>query len=88
MSSPFTLTIDWLAFTLPSGSVLDTMQILGGDWTKREHGFRCYPVSWITASAGRGVGLLGSGARRAPLEVHAISPPELSRRGRQGRSAR
>ncbi len=30
-SSPFTLTIDWLAFTLPSGSVNDTMEILGGD---------------------------------------------------------
>ena len=34
MSSPFTLTIDWLAFTLPSGSVEDTMGILGEDWTK------------------------------------------------------
>ena len=70
MSSPFTLTIDWLAFTLPSGSVKDTMEMVGGDWTKREHGFRCYPASWITASAGRGIGILGSGARRAPLEVH------------------
>ena len=34
MSSPFTVTIDWLAFTLPSGSVQDTMQMVGGDWTK------------------------------------------------------
>ena len=70
MSSPFTLTIDWLAFTLPSGSARDTMQMLGGDWTKSETGFRGYPASWITAGAGRGVGKLGTRAPRAPLEVH------------------
>ena len=64
MSSPFTLTIDWLAFTLPSGSARDTMQILEGDWTKSDTGFRGYPASWITASASRGVGKLGT--RRAP----------------------
>jgi len=70
MSSPFTLTIDWLAFTLPSGSAQDTMQMLGGDWTKSETGFRGYPTSWITTSASRGVGKLGTRAPRAPLEVH------------------
>ncbi len=70
MSSPFTLTIDWLAFTLPSGSAQDTMQILGGDWTKSETGFRGYPASWITTSASQGVGKLGTRAPRAPLEVH------------------
>ena len=70
MSSPFTLTIDWLAFTLPSGSARDTMQMLGGDWTKSDTGFRGYPTSWITASASREVGKLGTGAPRAPLEVH------------------
>jgi len=42
MSSPFTLTIDWLAFTLPSGSVQDTMQMIGGDWTQSKTGFRGY----------------------------------------------
>ncbi len=70
MISPFTLTIDWLAFTLPSASVQDTMHILGGDWTKSEVGFRGYPTSWITSGAGRGVGKLGTGALRAPREVH------------------
>lgn len=70
MSSPFTLTIDWLAFTLPSGSVRDTMELIGGDWTKSQAGFRGYPASWVTASASRGVGKLGTGATRAPLEVH------------------
>jgi phage replication initiation protein len=70
MSSPFTLTIDWLAFTLPSSSAQQTMHILGGDWTKSETGFRGYPASWITTSASRGVGKLGTRAPRAPLEVH------------------
>ena len=55
MSSPLTLSIDWLAFTLPSGSVTDTMETVGGDWTKSQTGFRGYPASWITASASRGV---------------------------------
>ena len=70
MSSPFTLTIDWLAFTLPAGSVNETMEIVGGDWTKSNTGFRGYPASWITANASRGVGKLGTRAPRAPLEVH------------------
>lgn len=70
MSSPFTLTIDWLAFTLPIGVPKDTMHILGGDWTKSEIGFRGYPRSWMTAGAGRGVGKLGTGAPRAPREMH------------------
>ena len=70
MSAPFTLTIDWLAFTLPCGSAQDTMLVLGGDWTKSEGGFRGYPRSWITAGAARGIGKLGTGALRAPREVH------------------
>lgn len=70
MSSPFTLTIDWLAFTLPSGSVQDTIEMIQGNWTKSDTGFRGYPDSWMTVGAGRGVGKLGTGASRAPREVH------------------
>jgi DNA relaxase NicK len=70
MSSPFTLTMDWLSFTLPSGSVKETMEILEGEWTKSQAGFRGYPLSWITVAADRGVGKLGTGAPRSPLEVH------------------
>jgi phage replication initiation protein len=68
--SPFTLTIDWLAFTLPVRVPHDTMLLLGGDWTKSEHGFRGYPSSWMTAGANRGIGKLGIGAPRAPREMH------------------
>jgi hypothetical protein len=38
LSAPFTLTIDWIVFTLPSGSVQDSMHVIGGDWTKSEVG--------------------------------------------------
>ena len=70
MSSPFTLTIDWLSFTLPTATVKETMAILEGEWTKSQAGFRGYPLSWITVASDRGVGQLGTGAPRSPLEVH------------------
>ncbi len=70
MNSPFTLIIDWLAFTLPEVSVQETMSVLGGEWTKSKAGFRGYPLSWIWAEGSRGVGKLGTGAPRRPREVH------------------
>jgi len=70
MSSPFTLTIDWVSFTLPSGTVKETMEILEGEWIKSQAGFRGYPRSWMTVASDRGVGKLGTGAPRAPREVH------------------
>ena len=66
----FTLTMDWLAFTLPTASAPDVMRHLGGDWTKGKAGFRGYPQSWILTDPSRGVGLLGTGAPRQPREVH------------------
>ena len=70
MSSPFTLTIDWLSFTLPTGTVKGTMEILEGEWMKSQGGFRGYPRSWMTVVSDRGVGKLGTGAPRAPGEIH------------------
>ena len=85
MSSPFTLTIDWLAFTLPSGSAQDTMEMLDGDWTKSDTGFRGYPASWITAGASRGVGKLGTRAPVLPSKSMSISPAGSSRHGQLGK---
>ncbi len=68
--SPFTLTIDWLAFTIPAGHAKEIMTLLGGDWSQNKTGFRGYPVSWIRADGARGVGKLGTGAPRKPWEVH------------------
>jgi len=70
MTSPFTLTIDWLGFTLPTASARETMEVLGGDWTKTKGGFRGYRFVWITTSTGRGIGKLGTGVDRNPAEVH------------------
>jgi phage replication initiation protein len=70
MTSPFTLTIDWLAFTIPTASARETMDILEGDWTKVKGGFRGYRFVWITTSTGRGIGKLGTGVDRNPGEVH------------------
>jgi phage replication initiation protein len=66
----FTLTMDWLAFTLPDASVHDVMKMIGGEWSRGKAGFRGYPLSWILADPSRGVGLLGTGAPRRPREVH------------------
>lgn len=70
MNSGFTLTIDWLAFTLPDVSVQEMMSVVGGEWTKVKAGFRGYPLSWIWAEGSRGVGKLGTGAPRRSHEVH------------------
>ena len=66
----FTLTIDWLAFTLPESSPQEVLRVLGGDWVRGKAGFRGYPISWITSEGARGVGKLGTGAPRKVLEVH------------------
>lgn len=66
----FTLTIDWLAFTLPDAPANEVMKVIGGEWSRGKAGFRGYPLSWILPDPSRGVGLLGTGAPRRPREVH------------------
>lgn len=66
----FTLTMDWLAFTLPDAVAHDVMKVIGGEWSRAKAGFRGYPLSWILTDPSRGVGLLGTGAPRRPREVH------------------
>jgi len=81
----FTLTIDWVAFTLPDVSAQEVMRQIGGEWTKGKAGFRGYPLSWILTDTSRGVGMLGTGAPRQPREVHGdlsagiVSSWDLSR---------
>ena len=60
MDSSFTLTIDWLAFTVLASNPQETMKVLGGDWSKAKGGFRGYPLSWMRADGLRGVGKLGT----------------------------
>jgi replication initiation factor len=70
MSSSFTLTIDWLAFTVPDSSPQETAHVLEADWNKGKAGFRGYPLSWIWTESQRGLGKLCTGAPRRPREVH------------------
>jgi len=70
MSGAFSQTLDWLAFTIPNGTVEDTTQAVGGGWIKVEHGFRGYPVCWVTKYGRQGVGKLGTGAHRNGKEIH------------------
>ncbi|MFN8333407.1 MAG: replication initiation factor domain-containing protein, partial [Saprospiraceae bacterium] len=70
MDSSFTLTIDWLAFTVLASNPQETMKMLGGDWSKAKGGFRGYPLSWMRVDGLRGVGKLGTNAPRRPNEIH------------------
>jgi len=69
-NTPFTLLIDWLAFTLPDAAADETMTFVGGDWIKSETGFRGYPQCWMTADGSGGMGKLGTGSPRKSREVH------------------
>lgn len=83
--SPFTLLVDWLAFTLPDASADTVKEMIGGEWIENQAGFRGYPTCWLTADGSRGIGKLGTGASRKPREVHVdlsggiVSPWEPSR---------
>ncbi len=70
MESGFTLSIDWLAFTVLAARPEETMNVLGGEWSKAKGGFRGYPLSWIKSDGLRGVGKLGTNAPRRPNEIH------------------
>ena len=60
MDSAFTLSIDWLAFTVLASNPQETMKVLGGDWSRAKGGFRGYPLSWIRSDGVHGVGKLPS----------------------------
>ena len=70
MESAFTLTVDWLAFTVLASNPQETMKVLGGDWGRAKGGFRGYPLSWIRSDGVQGVGKLGTNAPRRPNEIH------------------
>ena len=70
MDSAFTLSVDWLAFTVLASNPQETMQVLGGEWSKARGGFRGYPLSWIKWDGMHGVGKLGTNAPRRPNEIH------------------
>ena len=71
LQTGYTLTLDWLAFTVPSTTTDEIQEVIGNEWTTIEYGFRGYPKCWITSNGAEGVGKLGAGAPRRPNEFHA-----------------
>ena len=88
MSSPFTLTIDWLAFTLPSGLVQDTMQMVEATGPRAKPVFAATPI--LGSPPGQAVALANSEPEpRVRLAKYMwICPVALSLPGLQGRSMR
>ena len=68
--TPFTLSVDWLAFTVPHAFAYEVMDAVQGEWAQSSVGFRGYPDCWMTTDGFRGVGKMGTGAPRSPREVH------------------
>ncbi|MEW6543829.1 MAG: replication initiation factor domain-containing protein [Nitrospirota bacterium] len=68
-----TVQLDWLGFTVPSATVQEVQDVVGGDWCQAEKGFSGYPEGWLCLS-GAQVGRMGTGAKRAPREVHCSLP--------------
>ena len=71
MDSAFTLTIDWLSFTVLAGNPQKTMKVLGGAWSRAKGGFRGYPLSWIKGDGMHGVGKLDTNA--LPVQTKSMS---------------
>ena len=70
MDSAFTLSIDWLTFTVLASSPQETMKVIGGELSRAKGGFRGYPLSWIKSDGLLGMGKLGTNAPRRPNEIH------------------
>lgn len=68
-----TVLLDWLGFTLPVATIRDVQDVVGGDWVRSDKGFSGYPEGYLCVS-GAQVGRMGTGAKRAPREVHCSLP--------------
>ncbi|MEP6959008.1 MAG: hypothetical protein ABI980_09795 [Nitrospirota bacterium] len=73
----FLFTVDWLAFTVPSSTVEDVQQLVGGEWMQLETGFNGYPRAWLCLSTGGGSGRMGTGMPHRAREVHVSLSGEI-----------
>jgi phage replication initiation protein len=73
----WTCLLGWLRFTVPNGTAEEAMTLVDGDWVPDEKGFLGYSRSWICRGHEGGLGRLGTGAKRAPKEVHVDLSQEL-----------
>jgi DNA relaxase NicK len=73
----FLFSVDWLAFTVPSSTVEDIQQWVGGEWMEMEKGFNGYPRAWLYLSTGGGSGRMGTGMPHRAREVHVSLSGEI-----------
>ncbi len=75
--SAWTCLIGWFRFTVPNATADDIINLIGGDWIKDQKGFQGYTQSWLSRGNAGGLGRIGTGAKRAPREVHVDLSQEL-----------
>ena len=73
----FLFSVDWLAFTVPSSTVEEVQQRVGGEWMEMEKGFNGYPRAWLCLSTGGGSGRMGTGMPHRAREVHVSLSGEI-----------
>ena len=73
----FLFSIDWLAFTVPSSTVEEVQQRVGGEWMELKKGFNGYPRAWLNVSTGGGSGRMGTGMPHRAREVHVSLSGEI-----------
>ena len=73
----WTCALGWLLFTVPEATADEAMKLVGGDWIADEKGFQGYSQGWLSRGNAGGLGRIGTGAKRAPREVHVDLSQEL-----------
>ena len=73
----FLFSVDWLAFTVPSSTVEEVQQRVGGEWMELKKGFNGYPRAWLNVSTGGGSGRMGTGMPHRTREVHVSLSGEI-----------
>ena len=68
--SGFSLSVDWLRFTIPSMAVQTVMEQLGGDFIQASSGFLGYTIGYLQTAGNRGLIRIGTGKKGNPQEVH------------------
>jgi putative DNA relaxase len=73
----WTCCLGWFRFTVPDANAHDVMTRVGGEWIADEKGFLGYAQAWICRGTTGGLGRIGTGAKRAPKEVHVDLSQEV-----------
>ncbi len=73
----WTCCLGWFRFTVPDAHAHDVMTLVGGDWIADDKGFQGYSHGWICRGTTGGLGRIGTGAKRAPREVHVDLSQEI-----------